>query len=399
MSAVPILFLTDSPDLHSGLGRIGRDLATLTSRLPEFRVGYLGLGGRGSRQLPFVQYQIQWNMSTGGGQWGEFSLPEVWADFAGRETGIVFTIWDASRMHWFSRPGYLSEEDKPLRDFLRAGHFARWGYFPIDGTGPGDRLTTQSRDTLLGYDRILTYTKWAKGVVERTIGTQDSERRGLDWMPHGINTTIFCIRDKQEARAKWSVKLHEDDLLVGTIATNQDRKDWGLVAMLGRLLRERYGRRLKLWWHTDVPVRAWSIPALLADYGLIDCTFTTTGGSDNDLAQRYAACDLTIHPGPEGFGYPIAESLSCGVPVVHMAVAGGQEIVQRKDWLVEPTAWRLDTQHNVMRPVFEPHDWLAACERAIGADPQECRDSVQHLSWSSLWEGAFKKWLLRGIGK
>lgn len=398
MSATPLLFISDAPDGKTGLGRITRDLASLTARLPQFRVGVLGLGGRGSRQLPFAQYHIQWNMGTGEGQWGEWSLPEVWADFAGREFGIVFTIWDASRMHWFARPQHLSDSDASLRDFLRSGHFARWGYFPIDGTGPGDRLTAQSRDTLIGYDRLLTYSKWARDVVARSVGTSESARRDLDWMPHGLNAGTFCIRDKQQARSRWSDRFHEDDIVVGTVATNQDRKDWGLVAMLGRLLRERYGRRLKLWWHTDTLVRSWSIPALMSDYGLADCTFVTQGGSDTEMAWRYAACDLTVHPGPEGFGYPIAESLSCGVPAVHMNFAGGAEIVQRKEWLVEPSGFRLDTQHNVMRPVFEPHDWLAACEQALGADPAGCRSQVEHLSWPSLWEGAFKKWLLRGVG-
>lgn len=396
---VPILFISDDPAGHSGLGRIGRDLATLVSRLPEFRVGYLGLGGRGSRQLPFVQYHIQWNMGTGEGQWGEWSLPDVWRDFAGRERGIVFTIWDASRMHWFAQPQHLSNEDAGLRDFLRAGHFVRWGYFPVDGTGPGDKLTAQVRDTLLGYDRILTYTKWAKGVVERTLGVEQAAQRDLDWMPHGINTGVFSIRDKQEARARWSDRLHEDDLLVGMTATNQARKDWGLCAMVCRLLRDRYGRRLKLWWHIDVPARAWSIPALLADYGLGDCTFVTQGGDDTQMAWRYSACDLTLHTGPEGFGYSLAESLSCGVPVVHMAAAGGQEIVQDKACLVEPSGYRLETQFNVMRPTFTPMDWMQACEYALGMDAQACRDSVAHLDWSSLWPGAFRKWMLRGLGQ
>ena len=45
MSPTPLLFIGDSPDLRTGLGRIGRDLASLCCQLPQFRVGFLGRAG------------------------------------------------------------------------------------------------------------------------------------------------------------------------------------------------------------------------------------------------------------------------------------------------------------------------------------------------------------------
>jgi hypothetical protein len=66
----PILFLGDAPELPGGLSRIGRDLATQVCGLPQFRVGYLGRGGVGSRRFPFQQYGF-----PEARQWGGSSSP------------------------------------------------------------------------------------------------------------------------------------------------------------------------------------------------------------------------------------------------------------------------------------------------------------------------------------
>src|SRR6266571_2504665 len=66
MKPVPILFFSDSPSIPTGLGRISKDLALLTSQLPEFRVATFGLGGNSTSKLPFQQYTI--HVSE---QWGE----------------------------------------------------------------------------------------------------------------------------------------------------------------------------------------------------------------------------------------------------------------------------------------------------------------------------------------
>ena len=404
MRTIPLLFVSDSPEMQTGLARISRDLATLASRLPQFRVGFLGSGGTGSRQLPFPQYTVQWNISSGAGRWGEWTLPQVWADFAGRESGVVFTVWDASRLHWFARPQYLPRGE--LRAFLEAGHFVRWGYFPFDATGPGDRLTTQATDTLLGYDRILTYTKWADGLVRRSLGEEEARRRALTWLPHGFNFETFKPWPKAEGRKLMGPRVHDDDFLIGVVGTNQPRKDWGLVAAACAALRPKVGRRLRLWWHTDVLDRHWNIAALLVDYGLQAITLVSTAQvNDTELSMRYSACDLTLHPGlGEGFCYPMVESLACGTPTLHGDYAGGADILRTcglERWLIPPVAWRLDPAGNCVRPVFEPNDWVEAILRVREEQPtvEECRASVAFLDWANLWDGCWKRWLLDGVGQ
>ena len=354
--------------------------------MPEYRVASFGKGGNGSRTIPFPEYHMSPGPST---YWGERDIEKVWTDFSGGEYGAIFTIWDASRMLWFARPEYAGDDS--LRGFLSAHHFERWGYFPVDSTGPQDRLTTMSREVLLGYDRVLAYTRWGRDLIERTMGSA----RGLDWAPHGIDFNTFQPRDNKKARAFLSPMCHEGDFVVGIVATNQARKDWGLALTVCAMLRQKV-KRLRIWIHTDLQERHWSIPALLNDYGLSDIVIQKGPMSDELMSYAYSACDVTLAPGlGEGFGYPIAESLACGTPVIHGNYGGGKEITP-EELRVDPVAYRLDTLHNCLRPVFRPEDWLMAVEVSMGVgQPEQYRALIEHLDWTKLWPRVWQPMFLK----
>jgi len=390
MTPTPILFLGDGPSAPSGLGRICRDLATRLSTLPEFRVGVLGKGGIGSAHFPFPTYFVPAHTID----FGQSVLEEAWWDFAGSEHGIIFTINDISRMLWLARPEYAGDEQ--LEKFLRRDHFKLWGYFPIDGTGISDRLTQMSRDTLAGYDRVLTYTEWAAGVVERTTGNRPQS------LPHGIDTKVFAPQDKLKARKYLNAKLGEKDFVVGIVATNQPRKDWGLGLATVAKLREKIPN-VRVWIHTDTMLRdgAWSLDALIADLGLGGNVVVTPRLTDKQLARAYAACDVTLGIGlGEGFGYPLVESLACGVPVIHGNYGGGAEFVTSK-LLVDPVAYRLESPHNRVCPVFEPQHW---CDKVMEIRElphhEGLRDLVAHLvahlDWEVLWP-KWQQWFVEGL--
>lgn len=392
MTPVPILFYGDSPDLQTGLGRIGRDLAVLCASLPEFRVGYLGRGGVGSRQLPFIQYNF-----PEVDQWGEGHIERAWADFAGTTTGIIFSIWDASRLGWFATP-YREALPPSLYKFLTSGNFQRWGYFPVDSAGVGGRLTGASREVITGYDRVLGYGAWGAEVISRTIG------REVDWIPHGMNLGIWTPRDRTASRM--AMGLSQDATVIGCVMTNQIRKDWGLACAIAAELKD-----CVFWFHIDELVRdfRWDLRALIADFGIGDRVKVTQSGSfsDEELSYWYSGCDLTMLPSlGEGFGLPIVESLACGVPCIHGKYGGGVELVPQEDWLVEPSDWRVEGLQNCVRPVYRPEDWvdvirLVTQDRSpspmANTEAITCRESVGHLGWDKLWPSCWSKWLKDGI--
>lgn len=379
---VPILFLGDAPDLHTGLGRIGHDLAWLFSSMPEFRVGYLGRQGFGRSKFPWTQYQFGAHE-----QWGESRLEEAWNDLSQGKEGIVFTIWDASRLLWFAYPEHGPIE---LRKFFGSGNFQRWGYFMADGAGVDPaKLPMEQQAVMEAYDRVLIASRWGNGLAKASL----PGHRDLDWLPHPINRSTFYPRDRWAMRSAW--KLPERARLIGCVMTNQERKHWPTVFEAIAMLQDTY-----LWIHPDQELGHWNLPALAIEYGIVGRLISEPRSlSDQELALRYSACDCTVLvSGGEGFGYPVAESLSCGVPVVAGAY-GAQAELCHEHMLVEPGHYRVETSHNVRRAGYEAAAVAHKIDHAIKSQRSgevDFTKLVEHLDMPKLgllWQ----KWARKGL--
>jgi glycosyltransferase involved in cell wall biosynthesis len=395
---LPILFLSDAPTSGTGLGRITRDLSVRLHRdfSDKIRVGTLGYGGSFSRSLGFPQYNLDMK------DWVAFNLPDVWKDFAGDEPGVVMTVWDASRLLWFSRPENCP--DPRLKGFLEsATNMQRWGYFPMDASGPNDKLTGVLSHIIDGYDRVLGYSDWAMQILRRSLDPQDLD---LDWRPHGIDTSVFFPRHRKVARNgfgqrigarsvgknKW-LAIPDDAFMIGIVATNQIRKDYGLGIRVVREIQKH--RNVFLWIHIDTLERHWSIPALLNDYGLSDVTCVTCIDlTDEQLAWCYSACDLTLGIGnAEGFGYPIFESLACGTPCIHYNDGGAAEHMPDV-FKVDPVYWKIEGLYNCRRGVYRVEDWVQKAKEttAYKGDKSLMPDT---LKWDNLWP-SWAEWFEKG---
>jgi len=369
MRQTPILFIGDSPDVRSGLARIGRELAAFTCSLPEFRVGYLGRGGLSTRQCPFVQYVFDVRHGFG----DEDIMSRVWGDFAGDQEGVIFAIWDASRLAWLVNWA----QNRPKVKL--------WIYAPVDAAGPHGRLTAFERSILQRFSRVLAYGKFGAEVLSNTLGTS------IDWIPHGIQTDVFQPRDKQAARI--AMNYHTGEQVMGCVMTNQIRKDWSIAAATLAEMPD-----WKAWWHVDVLERHWSLPNLIDEYGIADrVKLTFTGNlSDTEMSYYYSACNVTLLPSSEGYGYPIAESLACGVPVAHGAYGGGNWALPTVRY-VNPIAYRTEGVFNCTRPVFAAGDWHLAIAGYQGPSTEDCRASVEFLDWKNLWPSRWVKWIKAGV--
>jgi glycosyltransferase involved in cell wall biosynthesis len=396
----PILFLSDAPESHTGLGRVGRDLACLCASMSEFRVGYLARGGIGKRALPFTYYSYPESA-----QWGEDYLAGVAKDFFGEDYGIVFSNWDLTRLGWLAAPRTpeLSMQYGPGRNW------DLWVYSPVDSEGVGGPLGAEVQQILPGFDRVLAPSEWGMNLL------RNSGRVDADWMPHLVDTKVFKPRDlPREHFNGWVLSptsarslitgWNPDDIILGCVMANQARKDYPVAFDCARLLAREYGKRFKFWLHTDRLVGYWNIPALAADYGIGESIAgnVTIGLSDQQLALRYSACDSTILPSHEGFGFPIAESLACGTPALVTDYAAGQELVVQ-GMRVAPVAYRIDTQFNVKRPVLSGRSFADAVATMIEYKrndwegmSEECRARVEHLSFERL-KWPWMKWFQEGL--
>ncbi len=390
MTKTPLLIIGDAPSAITGLGRICRDLAlNISTHMSDiFEIGTLGYGGFGDRTLPFPQYSIE-----GMKDWFLPTLPDVWNNFAGDRKGVVLTIWDASRLLWFARPdNNVTCPEKHLRDWLQTKPFEKWGYFPMDAYGPNNRLSFPLYKTVVGYDRVICYSEWAKKMVASTLSTKQMTDKAVVALPHGIHTDVFRPRHSVDpTRAFHSLlkypgpPMELNEKVIGIVATNQSRKDYGLaIAAVAEVAKEI---PVRLFIHIDVLERHWSIPTLLMDYGLMPKAIVNTGAvTDEVMSYLYSACDVTLGIGPEGFGYPIFESLACGTPVIAGDCGGHAEHMER-EWLLPPKMTRLEGVYNCVRPVYEPSFWARQIKAALGRKRPAMPESLlpTALDWKWLW--------------
>ena len=291
--------------------------------------------------------------------------------------------------------------------FFEKPPFQKWIYAPVDASGPNDRLSYPLAQNLIGFDRILAYGKFGEDVIRRTLGDDVSANRHLTSLPHGIDTDVFYPRERSSARAFFYTitgactsrgekeLIRPDEVLIGIVCTNQSRKDYGLALEAVSILSRQ--RPIRLWIHTDTVQRVgcWSIPDLLVDFGILDRTVISEGHlSDDALAKAYSAYDITIAPGAEGFGYPIAESLACGTPVVTGNYAGGAELAPLN--LVNHCAFRYESIWSCKRPVYSPQDWAYKIVEMLQF-PEMCNRSLDpRYDWKNNSAG-WEKWFREGV--
>ena len=408
MKPIPFGILTDSCDSASGLGRIGRDIASrlYKSNLP-IKVATLGFAGQGTQSCSWLQYNL-----------GPFHNPSdlvrlipSWMDFTNGEPGILLTIYDLPRLEAFRFPELYG---RPWTDFLKGNEIHLWGYFPVDSHTPGRGFTRQTAEVLRSFDRILGYGPYGESVLrtafQKLDGPKAIEPEDITWLSHGIDLKVFSDKGKR-GRAKLTrevsteiisseghvatrrIQVEEGDRLLGVVATNQPRKDWGAVFDIF----SRLGTNWKLWCHTDKIVNSWSLPDLAEQFGVSDRFFVTLSLDDSELADLYSACDVTLAPGlGEGFGYPIVESLGCGTPVVHLDFAGGADLLPRAMRIV-PITTRVEGPYCFQRPVW---DTLEAAIRIdmLSKAPREFSPLANPYDWNTLWP-KWKTWLQEGISK
>lgn len=390
MARLPFVVVGDGPNEPSGLGRIARDLVTILLHRLGDAVDLVHVGGP---PLPIWSAWRHVPMSEADRRddWGAGFVAELYQQTFGTRPGVIFYIWDPARI-W-----------PHLQTGLPVQH---WGYLPVDASDLVGRLGGVAGEAVRRLDRVVAYGRWG-GQVLRACGREGE----IIPLPHPIETGTFA---EPEASAHQSFvdllgRYYRPSMkILGTVATNQPRKDWALVAQTLRILRDR-GHQVFGWWHTDVLVKAWSLPGLVEDLGLQQAVmitgFTGAPWSDDDLATAYQCCSATIAPGlGEGFGYPIVESLAAGTPVVHVDHAGGRELVPSRAWRFPVRELRAEGIYGLRRPVARAEDVANALERvwdwqaAVGPATAAayCRGSVAHLDGAAL-AGRWQTWFRQGI--
>jgi glycosyltransferase involved in cell wall biosynthesis len=249
--------------------------------------------------------------------------------------------------------------DSPLfngqRDWFVKIHPRHVAYFPVDHYPIPVPILNQAE-------------KAYHCVAMSKFGLNELRKNNVaaSYIPHGVDTKVFAPTDLQPIPRKWLIdtagvplfsgqeteKWDHDSFIIGKVAANKDtsRKGFDREMAAFKIFIEQNPdakKDARLYWHTD--------PRFPGGYHLdhyahlmgIDKLIKKThpfylygGISEQNMAKMYQSFDLFTNVSRnEGFGIPIIEAQSCGVPVVVNDSTSMPELVSGHGWVCKPKTW------------------------------------------------------------
>ena len=168
-------------------------------------------------------------------------------------------------------------------------------------------------------------TKALAAVSQRTaiLISQYFQRNDVRIIPNGVDSEAFSLALRLQRREKSRKRRNYSDEEFVLLLIGNDWKNKGLPAVLQALggLQTKSLRLLVVGDDAQEYFRKLSHELGIAQL----CTWET--GSD-DVMEFYAAADLYVSPSREdSFGLPVAEAMSCGLPVITSGYAGVSSLV------------------------------------------------------------------------
>lgn len=177
------------------------------------------------------------------------------------------------------------------------------------------------------------------------------------YCPHAVDTKVYAPKPQEESRK--AVNLPQDRFIVGMVAANKgqpSRKAFPQAMQAFKAFSDRHPDAL-LYLHTEMlgKFEGVNMPALINNLGLADKVALTdqyrylfSPVQASSMASIYSAMDVLLNPSTgEGFGLPILEAQSCGVPAIVTDFSAMKEVCG--------AGWKVD-----YRPIWTPQmSWMA----------------------------------------
>jgi glycosyltransferase involved in cell wall biosynthesis len=377
-----ILICSDSPALDTGFGRVAREIGTGLVMSGEFNVASLGwfhhFASDNDRLVPFRIFPTDlYNSGPGGADaYGQYTYPRVVESF---RPDLVIFIGD----EWMIRHAVRS----PRRHKLIA-------YVPIDSAP----ILHAWADTFRMVDQVVAYGSFGEQSIRRLDPTLNVTK-----IPHGVHTDTFqplLVDDK--FFCKRELGLDTNAFVVGCVARNNSRKnlprlikafrqfvnpgsscqDCGEVSFRGgercnncgstSLVHTEGKSDAQLYLHTvmNEPSIGHNLHQLINRFGLEQQTrwpkdlAVARGVSDVALNRAYNAMDVFSLPtGGEGWGLPILEAMSAGLPVLVTNYSGHVEFVAGAGELLNVSEFDTDPSTHGERAIVDIKDYVMKLDR------------------------------------
>jgi len=115
-------------------------------------------------------------------------------------------------------------------------------------------------DLFCDADYVLTYSEWAKNVLESQAGSNIN----TVGVASPSASSFFVPMNKSETRKEFGIK--DDVNIIGTVMRNQRRKLFpSLISAFGKYLKQTGDQNTYLYMHTSYPDAGWNLAQLMHD--------------------------------------------------------------------------------------------------------------------------------------
>jgi len=187
-------------------------------------------------------------------------------------------------------------------------------YFPSDG---GAGLPVGCEQLLQKFDKFVAMAKFGQRQVKDYYGAK------VDYIQHGVDTSIFTPLSSTDRQLLKKARGLQDKFVVGSVCRNQGRKTMDrLIKTFAKFCVDKPDTILFLHTDPNDPASVFRITELIKRYGIENRVMFSgmTCFQGFDLKQINAVYNLMdvflLTTSGEGFGVPIVEAMSCGIPQV-----------------------------------------------------------------------------------
>ena len=387
-----ILLVSDSARISSGFGRVVREIGTRLVKTGKYQIAQHGwFDNLGVHDVPFKIFptrRLPDGRPNPGDAYGSMSFDDVAVRY---DPEIVLAVGDPCFINCVTKSSL-------------AQRFRSIFYCPADGFP----LDPSWKRVLEFPERLVLFGDWPRQLIKKEFNIECHAT-----IPHGVNSSVYRPPTPEERIEAKRRKLKDtDSFILGFIGRNSERKRVDYVVQAASILRKgQYGactrcknytvdimdhfgdviknyecrwcgcqlgfkraepKNVKLLMHTPLKENGNANLQRMAEAHkmrgniFVDVTYETTKGcSDEELVQHYWAMDAYVSFAMEGWGLPILEAMSCGVPIITGNYSMPPEFCAAGSLLVDPETWIMEQRTGLMRPVPRMDQFLRYANEII----------------------------------
>lgn len=398
---IEVLCWMDSPTVATGFATVSRNLLTQLNKTGKYRFTVLGISHLGipfdTDKYPYLKFPEHGGLYPAQDGGDVYGFRKILSMISAGKPDILFILNDPFVI------GNIMPQLLAIRDQLPK-KFSIVYYFPLD-MKPKKAWVTE---TIAKVDFPITYTEFASSAVLE----QEPSLTNLKVIPHGTDREQFkpIVGDARTFLKKSIFGPYSERFIILTVCRNQPRKDLNKTFEVFSKFHKRFPETY-LYVLASMNDVGGNMQEIAEQHGLKygddwNCppaqSYNPNQGMPIAMVHSlYAACDLLVSTSVgEGWGLPITEAMSCGIPVLVPRHTSLVEIVgenEERGWLVEAGHFG-DTMtmglndNNIVRPMVNSENMLEKLTRIYRYRSQSEKKIKAALEWVPTWESTASDW-------